>query len=296
MRTVPELATLIPFRAGSFTLDASVADLETSLEVVAKHVATKTGVRLPPEDVRIVGHCIGGALVAQAVAQGRCGSKHIVLSTLGLFFKVGVEGWLKGNDSVLDTALSTHPQAIISAGAATEPSLAWPPELEERFRIWRELGMHHGCGNPFCERVAFMYGMPFRVDDMPDLHDGVGDDGLAGQFGAMALATYAHCLRNLRRGWAAPFDAQLPKYNVYVDGAARERFRDRNITLITGNENQVWHRNSIDVMYEWLNNGPRPPGLTVRKKVLPRYGHQDLYWSTNARRDVYPLIAEGLGV
>jgi hypothetical protein len=301
MRTVPRLTADSSRDAELFTLDESVKDLELALSFVVQDVKQRAEPdpavsELTQKDVRVVGHCIGGALVAQAVAEGKCKSEHLVLTTLALFFKVGVEGWVKGNDSVLDELLTNveNRQQVISAGAVTSARLKWPQSLENRFRFWLETGLHHGCQRPFCERVAFMYGMPFRLDDMLDLHD--IDGGLESQFGEMALATYAHCLRNLRRGWAAPFDAKLDTHDRYVRDESRAQFKGRKVTLITGNENQVWHRNSIDMMHEWLNNGPRVDGLKVQKHVLASYGHQDLYWSSKAEQDVYPLIARGLGV
>jgi pimeloyl-ACP methyl ester carboxylesterase len=302
MRTVPLLmadsSRVALRRPGLFTLDASTEDLQLGLSFVVQDVNERgtEGPELSEKDVRIVGHCIGGALVAQAVTEERCRTERIVLTTLGLFFKVGVEGWIKGNDSVLDELLTNaeNQQNVISAGAATAARLKWPDSLEDRFRFWLETGLHHGCARPFCERIAFMYGMPFRVDDMMDLHDSEG--GLESQFGEMALATYAHCLRNLKRGWAAPFDASLAAQDRYVSQSSRKKFAGRRVTLITGNENQVWHRNSIDLMSEWLGNGPNIPGLTIKKHVLTKYGHQDLYWSSKARKEVYPLIAGGLGV
>jgi hypothetical protein len=67
------------------------------------------------------------------------------------------------------------------------------------------------------------------------------------------------------------------------------------VTLITGNENQVWHRDSIDRMYEWLRRElPLSHRPHVRKHVLPLYGHQDLLWGSKAAMDVYPSIEEGL--
>jgi pimeloyl-ACP methyl ester carboxylesterase len=286
-----------------FTLDAAVADLVNALE----QIVTET--KAQPEEIRIVGHCIGGALVAQAIAQGFCKSRYVVLSALALFFKVGVEGWFKGNDFVLEDefanaltkqASSNEPPLkgrVISAMVAREPTkYAWPAALEERYRFWLDSGLHHGCGNAFCERISFMYGMPFRVNDMAYLHDGEGKDGLEGQFGSMPLGIYAHCLRNLRRGWAAPYNGTEGEERAFVNEEARKNFAGRNITLITGNENQVWHRNSLDLMHEWLGNGRALPELQLTKHVLRGYGHQDLYWSTNAPRDVYPLVAQGLGV
>jgi hypothetical protein len=34
----------------------------------------------------------------------------------------------------------------------------------------------------------------------------------------------------------------------------------------------------------------------VRKHVLAKYAHQDLLWGSDSAKDVYPYIAEGLGL
>lgn len=166
---------------------------------------------------------------------------------------------------------------------------AWEESIEERFKLWLKTGLHHGCGIPFCQRMAFMYGMPFRLDDVTYLHN---QAGLSEQFGAMPLGIYVHCLQNLRRGWAAPYAAV--DSHLLVEEAARQNFAKKRVTLITGNENQVWHRESIDLMYEWLNNGRPLLGSQVVKHVLPKYGHQDVYWSKLAPTDVYPKILAGI--
>lgn len=73
----------------------------------------------------------------------------------------------------------------------------------------------------------------------------------------------------------------------------------KRITLITGSENRLWHRDSIDLMYEWLRNGADGRGARdgrtrLEKHVLSGYRHQELLWGTHAPRHVYPLIARGV--
>jgi hypothetical protein len=290
-----------------YTLDGAALDLSAALEWVAKHAHTDE------ENIAVVGHCVGGGLVAQAIARGEVEEgkekeeslrpflpstgpfkpKRVVLTTLALFWRVGVEGWFKGTDLVIDDVQSDSAAELsMSAGESK-----WPDPIEERFKLWLDSGLHHGCGIPFCQRICFMYGMPFRLDDVEYIHNQVA---LGQQFGAMPLSIYVHCLQNLRRGWLAPFNAPDSRARVLVDEAARQRFANKRITLITGNENQVWHRDCMDRMYEWLCNGeplngrPQSEDPLIVKHVLPKYGHQDLYWSTEAAKDVYPLILKGL--
>ena len=67
-----------------------------------------------------------------------------------------------------------------------------------------------------------------------------------------------------------------------------------SITLITGARNQLWHRDSIDRMHEWLTRGKSQNGQ-VQKWVLTEYAHQDLLWGIDSERDVYPKVVARLG-
>ena len=82
---------------------------------------------------------------------------------------------------------------------------------------------------------------------------------------------------------------------MFLDEDARDAFRSlRKVTLITGALNRLWHRDSIDLMYEWLVRGSAAYRGRVHKHVLPGYGHQDLLWGRDASRDVWLRIREGL--
>jgi hypothetical protein len=269
----------------AFTMDAALGDLTAGIAWVAGDARLAEG---EEGEISIVGHCVGGALVSAAIAAGICHSSRVVLTALGLFHRVGLEGWLKGNDTVLDDIYRTSPETVISASA--EPP--WPAPFEDRYKLWLATRLGHGCKNTFCDRASFMYGMPFRPDDIGYVHD-AQKEGLATQFGDMPVGIYAHCAQNLRRGWIAPFNGVNSDANPfhYLNASP---FRDKRITLITGNENQLWHRDSIDRMYAWLVDELPAERSQFVKHVLPRYGHQDLYWSTEAKKDVYPKILAGL--
>src|SRR4030095_7251309 len=103
--------------------------------------------------------------------------------------------------------------------------------------------------------------------------DAEGPEGLGGHFGAMPIGLYRHIVENCRRGWAARGEVS-PRTTPH-ELLDPEGFRGKDITLITGTENQVWHRDSIDRMFEWLRRGRST--AVVRKRVLERYGHVDLW-------------------
>jgi pimeloyl-ACP methyl ester carboxylesterase len=286
-----------PLPPDRYNLDASQDDLRAAI----RQITSTTGWDRP---IPVVGHCIGGALVAQAVATWRepddppIGS--IVLVTLGLFFNTGFDDWVKGNERFLEEVWWDLNQTYAGGDFFISPWVAdeayrerhpWPRQLEDAYTLWRATPLRHACENEFCARACFMFGMPYRVTGMTGIHEGMYPGGLWNQFGRMPLATYMHCVHHLRRGWMAPWNADDTDTNYL----APEPFGERRVTLITGNENQVWHRDSIDRMYEWLRR-ELPPSLhgQVRKHVLAGYGHQDLFWSAKAPREVYPLLEQGL--
>ena len=146
----------------------------------------------------------------------------------------------------------------------------------------------------FFHRLAFMYGQPFLVSN---LHAKIDKAEIRKQFGAIPLELYRHAAQNAWRGFAAKCDPmgdldpatpneQIPAVlaRTYMNLDAFEPF---TITLLTGELNALWHRDSIDLMAEWLSRNPR---ILFRKHVLDGYGHQDLWWGKNSRADVFRRV------
>lgn len=317
--------------AERFDLDQSAEeDLPAALDAIAKVLGDEA--RGQAQDLSVVAHCIGGAITAQAIAarwldrfradaSSRLRIRNFVLTTLALFYRVDIDGWLKGNDHMLEALLDKldgfadpeHP-AISPWAASKLPAerSPWPEPLQKMYELWLRSPMPHACDNDFCKRASFMFGMPYRVDDMQPLHDSDDGHGLWLQFGNMPLKMYMHCVRNLRRGFAAKYadhgegeehqghdlsgaDGSCPGYVNPAPFVGDGSGAPWSVTLITGAENQVWHRDSIDRMHEWLVNHARYEDRALfTKHVLPRYGHQDLYWSSQAKGDVYGKILAGL--
>jgi hypothetical protein len=285
-------------RSTDFTIDAAAQnDVPAALAVMrnAPHnVTSKIG---------IVGHCLGGGIVAQGLAQSVIAVDHVenvVLTALGLFYKAAIDNVLKAEDQVLEELLSRG-QALLhpttrwdTTVCAQDPGKGdWDPLLQDPYKVWLDTPLPHKCHNEFCHRISYMFGMPYAPDNIVSIHR----DHLPSQFGYIPMQLLLHCCQNLRRGHAAPYVASgsgsgLPPDHTYLK---RTAFRDRKVTLITGDVNSLWHRDSIDTMYEWLRRGrgsEQPRALSTH--VLSGYGHQDLYWGSGAPRDVFPIIAAGL--
>jgi hypothetical protein len=168
--------------------------------------------------------------------------------------------------------------------------------MEAAYRIWPKKWLPP-FKNSAAQRLAFMFGSPFIRENIPD---SLYNETLLQQFGSMHITLYLHAGQNVRRGFLAPFNSPSTRRAL---GSAKnqpgllhyfniDEFKKYRILLLTGAENQLWHRDSIDRMYEWLR---RAGGAAQFKKlVLPGYGHQDLYWGEGARTDVFPHIVRAL--
>ena len=283
--------------AGTFTIDAAAEhDVPAAIEAM----------RRAPQNVRgkiaVLGHCMGGAIVAQGIARGAIPSadvENVVLTGLGLFYRAAIDNVLKAEDQVLEGLLADG-QHLLHPTKGWERSVCtrdpgdgpWPPPLEDPYDVWLDTPLPHDCKVAICHRLSYMFGMPFIPDKIPSIHDRY----LPRQFGYIPLQFLIHCCQNLRRGHAAPFVATstgpLPADTRYLQ---RQPFQDRRITLISGDLNSLWHRDSIDTMYEWLRRGRRAEQpLSLQKHVVPDFGHQDLYWGVDAPQVVFPKILEGL--
>ncbi|HMJ14364.1 MAG TPA: alpha/beta fold hydrolase [Polyangiaceae bacterium] len=261
----------VPEPVVKMTLD-EVAALELPAAVAQLAAATD---RVP----HVLGHCMGAAAAALAAARGAIAPaarasesspavRSLMLSAIGLFFRGGVDTWLRAQER-LDAV--QQPTWYLSPSAER-----WPDDYEQVYALWSKTPYPH-CDRSFCRRISSLLGAPYRPDEIGYLHD---DDlhGLPSQFGAMPLSFLGHCARSVRRGF--PPGSYDPA-----------RFEGLRVHLLTGNENQLWHRDSIDRMYDWLRRDRR---VQVTKRVFERYGHQDLWWNPRSLDPggVYEYVAD----
>jgi len=286
-------------KATDFTIDASAAhDIPAAIAAMRRDhgITGKIGV---------VGHCMGGAIVTQGIVQGvlpAADVENVVVTALGLFYRAAIDNVVKAEDGVLEELLFLKEQHLLHPTKKWDRGLCeneavdgdWDALLQGPYNVWVQTPLRHSCDVTFCHRVSYMFGMPYLPDNIETIHS---NRHLPKQFGYIPVQFLLHCCQNLRRGWAAPFVAKARGRSLADDDTylKREAFRDRKLTMITGDLNSLWHRDSIDTMYEWLRRGRRSEQpLMVRKHVLAGYGHQDLYWGVKAPSDVFPRIVEGL--
>jgi pimeloyl-ACP methyl ester carboxylesterase len=285
--------------------------------------------RYEKEPLHIVGHCMGAESLSRAIAygklRGRIRPNRIVLSTIGLFYEVAVDGRLKADDHLLERLGAQRRQDELQGkdnrNDFVDPTCdhdrelrnEWPDALVKMYDAWPGWLKPHGNRRrnnnggdehtpqhvlEMCDRVSFMFGEPYYEPALhPEIHESPTE--LAHQFGMMPLPMYVHAAQCVRRGWAAPYNASHTDHSL-IDGQARKHFDGLPVLLITGAMNRLWHRDSVDRMYEWLKRSdpsdsqPSDRDSSYRKKIFMRNGHQDLFWGTNSWKDVFPEIGKWL--
>jgi cholesterol oxidase len=275
-------------------VDDAVADLPAAIQFIRDR-RKKEGT--DNTKISVLAHCMGAACFAMAIGGGLIQPEHgvdnVLLSTIGLFYRVTWDGWMKVMDRVLERVRDRFPGCIQVHPGETP----WPAPLEEVYNMWPKTW-----GPPweddFFHRLAFMYGQPFLVSN---LHPDMTREAVKRQFGAIPFEFYRHAAQNALRGFAVACDAEaglsLETVNEEIPGQLAkkylnlDRFLPFSITLLTGAQNPLWHRDSIDLMAEWLS---RDPKMRVTKIVLDDYGHQDLWWGRNSKMDVFPRVLAAL--
>jgi pimeloyl-ACP methyl ester carboxylesterase len=281
-----------------FTLDR-VAEEDIPLALSAMR---KAGVK---EHISVLGFCLAGGALSMAIARGKLeglGVTNVVLATMGLFYEVQWNGWIKAEDFIIERLLATDPRC-----RAIDPAYpkSWPDAMVHEYECWPPVWL----GAPgkrdvdeLFRRLSFCYGDPYARQRLEPAFEA---SLTKGYFGPIHLGVFLHASQMVRRGYAAKFNAldvidrtRISKRTQQVAGSdlLPEHFRNKRVTCITGTDDRIWHRDSIDLMYEWLRNEATAPRERERhrKQIVPRYGHLDLFWGIEAETEVYPAFLGGL--
>ena len=290
--------------------------------------------------ISVLGHCMGGAVIAEAVASGHLerpelNVDRVALLALGLFYEAPIDSRLKSEERLLERLVNTGATLGIDPRVGLEPTQfgpgavarwPWQEDIKRLYDVWPQALQWHATQmddangdtvEALCNRVSFMYGMPYYEPNLIDtfhppckpLDDETAAaealevqrlareksrrEELEGRFGGIPLHLYLHCARNLRQGQAMIATGNPPYGQPVVSG--KQRFLSlARVTVMTGALNRLWHRDSIDRMYEWLTRGCVRRACHVRKRVFEGYGHQDLLWGPHSPEDVYPTILDAV--
>lgn len=279
-----------------FTLDrVALCDIPLALAKMREHLE-------PDQKIGIVAFCAGAGALAMSIARSKLrglGVDNVVLMTLGLFYETPWDGWIKAEDFLIERVVVQD----ANCRGVSPHRTPWARDMEEAFKRWPQAWLAPGArsSHAMYRRLTFMFGEPYAATLEPDMPESV----LLSMFGSLHLGLYLHLGQQVRRGHSAPFNAPdiVDRSRVRrgpAPGRAHdlnpEPFYDGSVVLIGGAQNRLWHRDSMDLMYEWLrsNAPPNARKSSIRKHILTDYAHLDLLWGKRAREDVYPLIKDSL--
>jgi pimeloyl-ACP methyl ester carboxylesterase len=289
-----------PPLGGSFEAERRLFGLDHAAKVDIPEAVAEIRRHVSDRKLGIVGHCMGGGATSIAIAAGKLtslGVTKVVLSTLGLFYEVPWNGWMKAEDFIVERIPHQDPSC---RGIDPRAPERWPRAMTEAYGYWPPAWLPPGKSRAerMLQRLTFMFGQPY---DARRLDPSIGEPELLNQFGAMHVGLFLHAAELVRRGYAAVFGAPdvLDRPRLGHGGTGQpvtghyllpQHFHEHDITLLCANDNQLWHRDAVDLMQEWL----RSNGVESEKLTFPGYRIQELFWGARAEREVYPGIRDAL--
>ena len=147
---------------------------------------------------------------------------------------------------------------------------------------------HHECRNPVCKQVSFTYG-----SGRPALwrHENLNDEThewLKQEFAEVPLTFFAQMAACVRRGNLVAMEThrRLP-----LDFCAQPPETDARFLFLAGKQNRCFLPESQIRTSEWFE--ARRKGRHALR-IVPAYGHLDIFLGKDAARDTFPIILEEL--
>jgi len=147
---------------------------------------------------------------------------------------------------------------------------------------------HHECHNPVCKGVSFTYGTGFpALWSHQNLND-VTHEWIKQEFAQVPIRFFEQMLQSLRIGHlvAAEVRPELPANFIAQEPQTTARF-----AFLAGVNNRCFLAESQRRTFDFFNSW-RSGYHSLR--LIPNYGHLDVFIGKDAARDVFPQIAEEL--
>jgi len=148
--------------------------------------------------------------------------------------------------------------------------------------------VHHECHNPVCKQVSFTYGSGFpALWSHANLNEAT-HEWLKREFAAVPTTFFRQMSRCVRSGHLVRVEElrQLPRDFAAQPPRTRARF-----AFFSGRDNLCFLPESQQRSFAFFDSVRRGYHSL---RVLPNYGHLDMFMGENAARDVFPLMAAEL--
>jgi pimeloyl-ACP methyl ester carboxylesterase len=147
---------------------------------------------------------------------------------------------------------------------------------------------HHECDNTVCKLVSFIYGAGFPALWRHENLNPATHEWLKHEFADVPIAFFRQMARCVQSGHLVSVDGfrQLPN-----DFVAREPQTDARFVFLAGARNRCFLPEAQRRTFEFFE--AHRPGFHALR-VLPTYGHLDVFMGKDAAHDNFPYIADEL--
>jgi pimeloyl-ACP methyl ester carboxylesterase len=263
-----------------FTLDDIAAfDFPAALKALRAVVG-------PGKRIHVICHCLGAvSFMMSLFGKAVTGITSVIANSVALTPRV--PGWSKVKLALSPFLLEQlGGMAYLNAAAAQEGGLSRNKLLAMLTGLF-----HRECDVPACHMLSLMWGTGFpALYDHENLHPVTHERG-GDLYGATGFHYYRHVRKMVKAGGAVKYDPDKPSLRHLPN----DYFQDAKdiqtpVLLVTGEENHVFTDSNI-VCHERLESiAPGRHSL----RVLPGYGHQDVFMGKHCDRDVFPHFVSWL--
>ncbi len=147
---------------------------------------------------------------------------------------------------------------------------------------------HHECDNAVCKWISFTYGVGFPTLWSHENLDEITHEWIKREFAKVPLRFFEQMGACLKKGHLVAWERrpELPADFIAAEPKTKARF-----AFFAGENNQCFLAESQRRSYAYFNR-IRPDHHSL--KVIPNYGHLDVFLGKNAARDVFPYMLEEL--
>jgi hypothetical protein len=221
------------------------------------------------------------------------------------FALAAVSGLLPEVDTIVSNAMSLHPVvpafsrfkisrvAPLLASSLPYVDPHWgakrPRRLIERAMVGFVDTTHPECDNRVCKMVSFTYGTGRPALWSHENLSAVTHSWLRTEFGPVPMTFFHQMAASVRRGRLAT-TGTVP--GLPIDPVSGPPRTDARFVLFAGADNRCFLPASQQRTFDYLDR--YRPGVH-KLRVIPGYGHLDVFMGRYAARDTIPLIVSELG-
>jgi len=242
--------------------------------------------RVGDRRIHVIAHCLGSVSFLMSLFGGAVGGvASVVANSVGLTPRV--PAWSRAK-----LAVGPDLAQYVLGFPYLKPSWSDDPPLTRGWALSKVVSLlHRECDVPACHLLSFMWGTGWPAMYSHDKLHPVTHARLGDLLGGSGFSYYRHVLKMVRAGRAVKYNPRDPRYSAlpddYLDDAAAVH---TPVLFLTGAVNRTFVDSNVVCFRELEAVAPGRHEL----RVVPEYGHLDVFIGQTADADVFPILLEFL--